>query len=126
MSELLYDWLNKEVKMIPKIEFVTGFKLWELLCKLNLITDFHFSENYLNLKDYLFFNKKKFFIFYKRYKRTFRNLYNTFKDKTIYKRKYNNFKFHLLIVYVGLKEVLMLIMHVLKLLIEYLNVLIKK
>ena len=53
MSELLYDWLNKEVKMIPKIEdirkeFASGFKYGELLCKLNLITDFHFSENYSN------------------------------------------------------------------------------
>jgi hypothetical protein len=63
MSELLYDWLNKEVKMIPKIEdirkeFASGFKFGELLCKLNLITDFHFSENYSNLKDYYFSIKK--------------------------------------------------------------------
>ena len=77
MSELLYDWLNKEVKMIPKIEdirkeFASGFKFWELLCKFNLITDFHFSENYSNLKD-LFFNKKNFSSFTKDIKEHLRN-----------------------------------------------------
>jgi hypothetical protein len=51
MSELLYDWLNKKVRMLPKIEeirkdFSTGYRYGELLNKLALISNSDFNQNY--------------------------------------------------------------------------------
>ena len=57
MSELLYDWLNKKVRMLPKIEeirkdFSTGYRYGELLNKLALISNSDFNQNYKESNDY--------------------------------------------------------------------------
>lgn len=57
MSELLYDWLNKKVRMLPKIEeirkdFSTGYRFGELLNKLALISNSDFNKNYKESNDY--------------------------------------------------------------------------
>ena len=58
MSELLYDWLNKKVRMLPKIEeirkdFSTGYRFGELLNKLALISNSDFNKKYKESNDYL-------------------------------------------------------------------------
>ena len=57
MSELLYDWLNKKIRMLPKIEeirkdFSTGYRFGELLNKLALISNSDFNKNYKESNDY--------------------------------------------------------------------------
>ena len=57
MSELLYDWLNKKIRMLPKIEeirkdFSTGYRFGELLNKLALISNSDFNQNYKESNDY--------------------------------------------------------------------------
>ena len=92
MSELLYDWLNKKVRMLPKIEdirkeFSTGYRFGELLNKLELISNSEFNKKYKESKDYLII-KNNFINFSKDIKETLGieitdNMINEFLNKNL-------------------------------------------
>ena len=92
MSELLYDWLNKKVRMLPKIEdirkeFSTGYRFGELLNKLELISNSEFNKKYKESKDYLII-KNNFINFSKDIKETLGieitdNMINEFINKNL-------------------------------------------
>ena len=92
MSELLYDWLNKKVRMLPKIEYIrkefsTGYRFGELLNKLELISNSEFNKKYKESKDYLII-KNNFINFSKDIKETLGieitdNMINEFINKNL-------------------------------------------